>query len=276
MRLEEEERMKTRLRTAALIGLPMFIFIVAVSLPRMQADTEATITTDQNKYSVGQGMKISGSGFTANALITVSVLRPDHATDMISPPVVTDGNGAFQATYTPPLITGRYKITATDGANTATTASTEADAIGYNKQVYNKGAIAPNDNTGVWTSGNAGSNYLENQWAYYQYQVTGVTSGGVPDFDVSFNHFQTNTSAIFVDGFANFRVCLDCTDSSNTSGPQKGMLSDGVPFPPTSTTNWKDASGAISLINHPFINGACQAAEDPVNTPSQDHCFHVG
>ena len=63
---------------------------------------------------------------------------------------------------------GAVKITASDVGNTATTAATEADAIGYNKGVYNKGSVAQNDATGHWTTGNAGKNYLENQWAYYQ------------------------------------------------------------------------------------------------------------
>lgn len=92
----------------------------------------ASITTDKTKYSVGETMAISGTGFSSNASVTISVLKPDHTTEI---PFLasTDGAGAFQASYTPsdPALPGRYKITATDGVNTAMTASTEADAIGF-------------------------------------------------------------------------------------------------------------------------------------------------
>ncbi|MCU1338408.1 MAG: hypothetical protein JWO19_3989, partial [Bryobacterales bacterium] len=79
-------------------------------------------------YGEGETMIISGSGFTANAAVNISVLRPDHLTDYLS--AVANSIGSFQASYTPsaPAVLGRYKITATDGTNSATTASTEADA----------------------------------------------------------------------------------------------------------------------------------------------------
>ena len=71
-------------------------------------------------------MTIAGSGFTANGTVNISVLRTDRNTDTLS--ATADGSGGFTTVYNPPLIPGRYKITATDGTNTATTAATEADA----------------------------------------------------------------------------------------------------------------------------------------------------
>ena len=146
--------------------------MVLATVTSLLGQSSASITTDKNHYSVGETMRITGSGFTSNSSVTISILRPDKAVDYV-PGVPTDGSGAFSALYAPsaPAVPGRYKITASDGANSAKTASTEADAIGYNKAVYNKGTVAQNDTTGVWTSGNAGSNYRENQWAYYQYQI---------------------------------------------------------------------------------------------------------
>ena len=251
----------------------LFSVVVCLAVTFTLLAFQAQITTDKQHYSIGEGMIISGTGFSPQVLITLSVLRPDHQTDLV-PGVTTDTSGAFSATYTPPLLSGRYNVTATDGANSAATATTAADAIGYNKGVYNKGTIAPNDTTGTWTTGNAGNNYLENQWAYYQYEVTGVGST-VPSFDVVFNHFQSNTSAIFVDALANFRACVDCSENSHTSGPQQGMLLDGVPYPSPGSTVWLNARPALSLINHPYANGTCQVSPDPTDTPSGDHCFHV-
>ena len=167
-------------------------------------------------------------------------------------------------------------------------AVTEADAaINYNKGVYNKADQTAAGGAGVWTTGNAGSNYLENQWAFYQYQVTGVTAAtGVPNFDIVFNHFQSGPNAVFVDAFANFKVCLDdatgsnparCKDT-NPSGPKQGMLLDGIPFP--ALADWIPASTAVSNINRPFTGGVCQSAEEPVPNgtttfPAASHCFHL-
>jgi hypothetical protein len=96
------------------------------------AGTSASISTDKAKYSVGETMTILGTGFVANDLINISVLRPDHLTDHVDN-IYADGSGAFTASYLPsdPVRPGRYKITATDSVNTATTASTEADALGF-------------------------------------------------------------------------------------------------------------------------------------------------
>jgi hypothetical protein len=85
----------------------------------------ASITTDKTKYSIGESMTITGAGFTPGGPVTVTVLRPDHETDTL-PTVTADGSGGFTTTYAPPSIPGRYKITATDGTNTAKTAATEA------------------------------------------------------------------------------------------------------------------------------------------------------
>lgn len=210
----------------------------------------ASITTSKPRYDVGEGMQIQGSGFTAGAQISIAVQRPDKIIDNVSG-TIANGSGAFQAIYTPPSIPGRYRITATDGVNVAMTATTEADAIGYNKGVYNKNQTAYNDTTGGWTTGNAGGNYRENQWAYYQYQVTGIGTT-IPDFDVEWNHYEQNVNAVFIDALANFRVCVDCTEDSNLSGPKQGMLLDSKPFPGTGTTNWKSAISAISHINGEF------------------------
>jgi hypothetical protein len=173
-------RTKSEVRYIALVLLACLVLAWTVS-----AATQATITTDAKHYSVGATININGTGFTPHALISLSVLTPSHNTEIV-PGVTTDTEGTFTAEYTPvDQEPGRYTITATDGANTAITATTEADSIGFNKGVYDKAVVSPADTTGHWTTGNAGSNYVENQWAFYQYEVTGVTSM-LPSFDVTF------------------------------------------------------------------------------------------
>src|SRR3972149_3428604 len=87
------------------------------------------ISTDKTKYSLGDSVVISGSGFTPYSTAIVTVLRPDHVTDTLLPAARVSPAGSFQTIYRPPLIPGRYKLTATDGWNgrTASTAVTVAD-----------------------------------------------------------------------------------------------------------------------------------------------------
>ena len=126
------------------------------------ADTIASITTDQTKYSVGEPMTITGAGFTPSGPVDIAVLRPDHETDTL-PTVTADSLGEFSTVYNPPVIPGRYRITATDGTNTAKTAVTEADAASADLDQCRKGTAAdPNDclelGGGVgWVNGNVGA-----------------------------------------------------------------------------------------------------------------------
>ena len=122
------------------------------------ADTIATITTDQTKYSLGETMTITGAGFTADGPVDVTVLRPDQETDTL-PTITADGTGGFTTAYTPPYIPGRYKITATDGTNTAKTAATEADAANPSVKIEQcqNGAVGATPERCVnnnWVTGN--------------------------------------------------------------------------------------------------------------------------
>ncbi|HLW54852.1 MAG TPA: hypothetical protein VKW06_18600 [Candidatus Angelobacter sp.] len=286
MKSQLRRKSTSTVATRILWCVPICLLIVAAifTATKSPAQTVATIVTSQKFYSVGETMTVLGKGFTPGVGIAISVLRPDHQTDVVNG-TIADGTGSFSSNYTPPLMPGRYKITATDGTNSATTATTEADSIGFNKAVYDKNDQTYAGGAGHWTTGNAGSNYLEGQWAFYQYEVTGVTSR-IPDFDVDFNHFQTATNAVFIDGFANFRACLSSTtngvetnscEDTTTGGPTDGLLSDGNPFPPTNTTHWVSALPAISNINRPLdASGGCSSnTPDPVNAPTEIHCFHV-
>ena len=149
------------------------------------ADTIATITTDKDKYSIGESMIITGAGFTADGPVDIAVLRPDHETDTL-PTVTADSMGEFSTVYDAPAIPGRYKITATDGTNAAKTAATEADKAAADlDQCRNGSAASPNDcvelggGTG-WVNGNVGSqqgHLVEGYSIPYRMRFTGLTAG---------------------------------------------------------------------------------------------------
>jgi hypothetical protein len=277
---KKNENGKTKIAVLASI----FIMLLAVGTYYVKALDSATITTSKSRYDVGETMHISGTGFAPNVSISISVELPGNNGVELAPPVNSDANGAFaDALYTPAVpLSGRFRITATDNLGaTAHTASTEADAIGYNKGIYKKNAPTPNDETsGTWTTGNAGSNYLEGNWVFYEYQVTGVSSA-IPDFDIYYDHFSPSGNAIFIDALSNFRACVDtlCDNATiNTSGGNIGMLKDGVPHPPQSTAGgWINAIGAVqtNTINRPYIGTTCTTTPEAKDTPSQYHCFHV-
>src|SRR5262245_53087314 len=139
-------RNATNLRRATALFIAMTL-LSAVSL-LAQGSGSASIDTNKKRYAVGETMTITGSGFAPNNIVTLSVLTPDKVTEYVTG-VVSDGSGSFSALYAPAdPRPGRYRITATDGTNSANTATTEADAIGYNKGVHNKRTVAQNDNTG--------------------------------------------------------------------------------------------------------------------------------
>ncbi len=110
-----------------------FALVLTLALTSTLLAPTASITTDKPRYAVGETMLISGTGFNPNILLNVSVLRPDKLTDHVLN-VITNSAGAFTgARYLPsdPVVPGRYKITATDTTNTAITAATEADNLGF-------------------------------------------------------------------------------------------------------------------------------------------------
>src|SRR5215472_13176851 len=111
----------SKVATRVLLSVSICLLVAGAirTVTAAPAQSVATIATDQKVYSVGQTMVINGTGFSPNANIYLTVLRPDHLTDSVLPLPLTDGSGVFTASYTPPLLPGRYRITATDGTNTA-------------------------------------------------------------------------------------------------------------------------------------------------------------
>jgi hypothetical protein len=85
------------------------------------------IWTDKEDYSPGETVTISGSGFNANAEITITIVQPNGTEDTIT--ANSDDNGSFNAYYVidndDPV--GLYTVTATDGTNTASTTFTDAN-----------------------------------------------------------------------------------------------------------------------------------------------------
>jgi len=70
---------------------------------------------------------IFGSGFLANAQVTITITAPDSSVATIY--AWTDESGGFVAYYTLDGMTGTYTVTATDGANTATTTFLEPPKV---------------------------------------------------------------------------------------------------------------------------------------------------
>src|SRR5436190_23718798 len=102
--------------------LPNFgrLMLPAAAEVQPAAVAAATVTTDQHQYFQGETMVIKGAGFRPLVPITLTVTRPDAVVVAISG-VSTGADGAFAATYVAPGVNGSYRITATDGVNSADT-----------------------------------------------------------------------------------------------------------------------------------------------------------
>jgi uncharacterized protein YfaS (alpha-2-macroglobulin family) len=115
------------------------ILILSTAVMGVSADT-AMIWTNKEDYSPGETVTIYGSGFNANAEITITIVQPNGTKDTIT--VNSDENGSFTATYDidndDPV--GTYTVTATDGTNTASTTFTDAPKVG-------KVTVSPTSNT---------------------------------------------------------------------------------------------------------------------------------
>jgi len=115
------------------------ILILSTAVMSVSADT-AMIWTDKEDYSPGETVTISGSGFNANAEITITIVQPNGTVDTIT--ANSNDNGSFTAYYEinndDPV--GLYTVTATDGTNTASTTFTDAPKVG-------KVTVSPTSNT---------------------------------------------------------------------------------------------------------------------------------
>jgi hypothetical protein len=119
--IEEKGKMKKLFST-----LVIALLMVSMALITFSARAEgATIWTDKAEYGSDETVTIFGSGFLANAQVTITA--PDSSVATIY--AWTDESGGFVAYYTLDGMTGTYTVTATDGANTATTTFLEPPKV---------------------------------------------------------------------------------------------------------------------------------------------------
>jgi hypothetical protein len=164
-----------------------------------------TIKTNKAHYAVGEPEIITGSGFTPNAAVHISVKRPDNLTDTIQG-VIANEKGEFSATYRPssPALPGEYQITVTESAKVSPAAvtTTKAGAADLD-QCRNGSSSSPNNcvdlggGTG-WVNGNVGSqqgHFAEGYSIPYRMKFTGI-SEGTWTVDISYDTTQNNKHAI--------------------------------------------------------------------------------
>jgi hypothetical protein len=124
------------------------ILILSTAVMGVSADT-AMIWTDKEDYSPGETVTIYGSGFNANAEITITIVQPNGTVDTIT--VNSDDNGSFNAYYVidndDPV--GLYTVTATDGNNTAYTTFTDAINMSCNPNPVTLGNSVTCTATGI-------------------------------------------------------------------------------------------------------------------------------
>jgi hypothetical protein len=98
-----------------------------VFVPILASAEGATIWTDKDNYGPSETVTIFGSGFLADAEVTITITAPDLSVATIY--ALTDEFGAFTAQHLLDGMFGTYTVTATDGTNTATTTFTEAPKV---------------------------------------------------------------------------------------------------------------------------------------------------
>jgi len=113
--------MKSRKWTMQIILLALALLMLSVAFFAFKPAyaQEAYVWTDKQHYTYDETVTIFGSGFLADANVTITITAPNSSVATIY--AWTDEFGGFEAYYTLDGMTGTYTITATDGTNTATT-----------------------------------------------------------------------------------------------------------------------------------------------------------
>jgi hypothetical protein len=121
-------------RAASILFLVILTASFFIVLHSPCAYGSAVIWTDKPDYAPGETVTIFGSGFTANTNILLTITRPDLTAGTYMTLSNTSGNFAYY--YALNGILGTYVVTATDGANSATTTFTDAVHVDF-KQYAN-------------------------------------------------------------------------------------------------------------------------------------------
>ena len=137
------------------------------------------------KYWFGDVAIITGTGFTPNTTVTLSVTNPLGV--VVSWSVVSDENGGFTTSYIVDGVLGTNTLVATDGTNTATTTFEDPTV---NIDQCKNGATTPplgnilvpcgTSNPPAWANGNLNhqnSQYREGDGVPYRMSITGLTNG---------------------------------------------------------------------------------------------------
>jgi hypothetical protein len=289
-------------RLSSLVIALLTIIILAIGLVgAVHAQSAPAIQTDKTKYSLGDTMIISGVGFTAGGAVNIEVLRPDHEIDSL-PSVTADGAGSFQTTYTPPIIPGRYKITATDGTNIARTAATDADVgnmqlVAYNVDVNNAGNLV----SVSWGRGNSAKGWIEGAWypiilkipnAQVEY---GTNLTNLPDMYIAFDFYNAAGAkqGVYADLVRSIQIGVtDLNDGAHDSWgwPQ----ANGTPYPSANLVQVRVAQTAAgenawtgftlaktvglnaqTQVNFPVTANPSELGTPPGTTTADKHQFMV-
>src|SRR5438093_689192 len=208
----------------------------------------------------------------------------DAATGTIQPTsslhsATADGSGGFTTVYNPPLIPGRYKITATDGTNTATTAATEADAAAADlDQCRNGDASSPTNCVNApggegWANGNAGaqdSHYVEGYSIPYRMTFTGVTAG---TWTVDLGYDTVHSSKHAIDFLTHYDLINDPLHSLFGHPPECIDPTDGFLGLPANNNNCSLSATPTSTFPIPKPIIPASLAGNPPGTPP---CSAIG
>ena len=180
-------------------------------------DVAPSVWTDRPDYQSEDTVTIQGSGFSANSVVTITILKPDGNIDSVydadGSPYVTDENGAFTAYYKLDEITGTYTVTATDesGNTTATTftasslVADDAARIWTDRENYAPGDTVMIYGTGFIADASVTVDVTRPDTTWSAWPVPANSSGGF-------------TTSYLLDGIAtDGNYTVTATDGTNTA-----------------------------------------------------------
>jgi len=185
------------MKNKTLLGIILCLALLFTATPLLvgQASTPV-IWTDKTDYQPGDTVTIYGSGFLANAPITVSVTRPDFTVDSWT--ATSDSDGKFTTAYPLDGILGTYTVTASDGTNTASTTFTDLNWDFYGWDMVSNS----------WTKGNL-AGWNEGDLVNYMLVISGAEGETIPTVKILYDFFDTSTKVpiggVLVDYLTDFQ-----------------------------------------------------------------------
>ena len=252
--------------------------VLPILLSAAPVHAAAVISTDKGDYSPGETAGISGSGFAANAAITIVVTGPDDSTNTLS--ATTDTSGDFTTSYLLDDTTGTYNVAATDesgnsasrrftvtaATTSSTTAATQYEVV-FAQDPSGAGSTIPSESAlydagyVISISATPNSGYMFSGWGVSDALSITIAGASSPSTTATINGHGTITANFSPTTMkpAETKTVVSCNPTSvpvGTSTTCTATVTSSVPVT-GQTVSWGSTGSGIFNSTSCALDGTC-------------------